>query len=104
DPAVRLATENHPNTTAVLAQRSTRLANQIASQFIQLAEELPGVRVDVFVPLFETVEVFEHSDRQGDVVLLETAEATGIVQNDVRVENKGFGNALGQKSRADRSR
>jgi hypothetical protein len=44
--------------------------------------------MDVFIPLLEPVELLEHGDGHRDVVFLEIVDASGVVKDNVGVENE----------------
>ena len=70
------------------------LGEHVAGDAVERAEELAGLEVDVVVPFLEAVEFFQDRDRDGDVVLFEIANAAGVVQDDIRVEDEELGMVL----------
>ena len=76
------------------AQRGPLLGKNVARDLIETAEELAGLEVDVVVPFLEAVEFFQDRDRDGDVVFFKIANAAGVVQDDIRVEDEELGIVL----------
>ena len=91
---LQFAAQHHADRPQPRAQRSPLLGKNVARDLIETAEELAGLEVDVVVSLFEAVEFFQDRDRDGDVVLFEIANAAGVVQDDIRVQDEELGIVL----------
>ncbi len=51
-------------------------------------DELPRFEVDGIVPLFKIIEFLKHCDRNGNIVVVETADRIVVIQNNRGVEDK----------------
>ena len=71
-----------------LPERQTLGERPVARELVELADELPRLEVDEVVTALEAVELLQHDDRQGDVVLLEVVDAGVIEEDDVRVDHE----------------
>ena len=91
---LQFAAQHHADRAQPRAQRGPLLGKHVARDAVETAEELAGLEVDVVVPLLEAVEFFQDRDRDGDVVFFEIANATGVVQDDIRVEDEELGGPL----------
>ena len=91
---LQFAAQHHADRSQPRAQRCPLLGKNIARDLIETAEELAGLEVDVVVPFLEAVEFFQDRDRDGDVVFFKIANATGVVQDDIRVQDEELGIVL----------
>ena len=51
---------------------------------------MPGLKMYIAVTLLEAIQLFEHRDRQGDVMFLKLKQTLSVVKNDVGVEHEQF--------------
>ena len=87
----QLAAQHDADRSQSRAQGRPLLGKDIARDLVETAEELAGLEVDVVVPFLEAVEFFQDRDRDGDVVFFKIANAAGVVQDDIRVQNEELG-------------
>jgi hypothetical protein len=59
-----------------------------------MAQEFASLEMNVIMPLFKTVKLFQDRDWNCSVVLFEVADATGVVQDHIRVEGEKLGTVL----------
>ena len=96
---VEFSRENHPDVAPFLAQGSAGITQEIARETIQLTQELSSLKIDVVMTFFKLVHLFEHGNRNRNIVLVETLNAIRIVENHIGVQHENLGALLLAHSR-----
>ena len=73
-----------------LSQGYAFFDGSLAYQFIEDADKLPGLKIDLIIASFKFVELFQHGDWNDHIVVFEVVDAFTVVQNDIGIEHKGL--------------
>ena len=79
----------HPKFAAI-GQADTLLQVSFFAQGIQQAGHFTGIAAFFILVFFKSIQLLNHSQRNNHVIVLESLQGSGVVNEDVGIENESF--------------